>query len=55
MICAAVLSFETTSGFTRIGLPTNHASMTPPTIRISRDTTRMTSQRGMSLVMPSAM
>ena len=53
-IWAAVLSFDTSSGLTFMGLPRNQANMTPPMIRISRDTTRITTQRGTASVMPSA-
>ena len=39
-----MLSLETRSGLTLSGLPTSQDSMTAPTIMISRDTTRITSQ-----------
>ena len=52
-ICAAVLIFETISGLAAIGFPSSHASITAPTIMMSRDTTRMTSGRGTAPLMPS--
>jgi len=55
MICATVLSLETSSGRTVMGLPRNQESITPPMIRMSRDTTRMTIQRGIASAMPSDM
>ena len=51
--CAAVLSFETGCGFTLTGLPISQENITPPTISRSRDTTRITSQRGSASTMPS--
>ena len=53
-ICATVLALETNSGRTGIGLPTSHASMKAPMIRISRDTTNMTRKIGSAPEMPSA-
>ena len=44
-ICAAVLTFEIMRGRTGIGLPISQDSMNAPTIMMSRDTTRMTSQQ----------
>src|SRR6202163_2864602 len=52
--CATVLSFDTINGFIGIGLPTNHDTITAVTIMISRETTRMTIQRGTAPQMPSA-
>ncbi len=54
-ICAKVLTFETGSGRTGIGLPTSQDSMKALMIMMSRETTRMTSQIGSASAMPSAM
>src|SRR5205085_10853333 len=51
-ICATVLSLETTSGLSAIGLRTSHDSITALTIMMARDTTRMTRHRGMPFAMP---
>ena len=51
-IWAAVLSFDTSKGFTFSGLPISQDSMTAPTIMMSRDTTKMTSQRGIVPAIP---
>ncbi len=52
--CATVLSFDTISGFIGIGLPNNHDTITALTIMMSRETTRMTIQRGTAPQIPSA-
>src|SRR5258707_12443412 len=53
--CATVLSFDTINGFIGIGLPNNHDTITAVTIMMSRETTRMTIQRGTAPQIPSAM
>ena len=52
-ICATVLSLDTSSGLILSGLPISQDKHDAPTIMMSRDTTRMTSQRGITSVMPS--
>src|SRR5262249_28094578 len=53
-IWATVLSLETRSGLSAMGLSTSHDKITALTIMMSRETTRMTSQPGMASAMPSA-
>ena len=53
-ICATVVSLDTNSGLILSGLPITQAKMMPPTIRMSRDTTRITSQRGIKWLTLSA-
>src|ERR1700752_681478 len=52
--CATVLSLDTIKGFIGIGLPNNHDTITAVTIMMSRETTRMTIQRGTAPQIPSA-